>query len=89
MYSIGRLLRAIAESDPKPSTEEFDVKEALTSGEMIKNRTLEKLLENQLKQLNDKVGVIIDGYPRYLDQAKYFETRVRPSKFHSLNTYLF
>lgn len=56
---------------------------------MIKNRTLEKLLENQLKQLNDKVGVIIDGYPRYLDQAKYFETRVRPSKFHSLITYLF
>lgn len=56
------------------------MKEALTSGEMIKNRTLEKLIESQLKQLNDKVGVIIDGYPRHTDQAKYFETRVRNLK---------
>lgn len=69
-------MRAIAESDPKPSTEESKVKEALTSGELINKRTLETLLENQLKQINDKVGVIIDGYPRHLEQAKYFETRV-------------
>lgn len=74
-------MRVIAESDPKPSTEEFDVREALISGEMIKNRTIEKLIENQLKLLNDKIGVIIDGYPRHSDQAKYFEIRVRTIKF--------
>lgn len=75
-------MRAIADSDPKPSTEEFEVREALTSGDMIKTRTLEKLIENQLKQLNDKVGIIIDGFPRNTDQASYFQTRVRFINFH-------
>uniref|UniRef100_A0A336KV14 CSON015556 protein n=1 Tax=Culicoides sonorensis TaxID=179676 RepID=A0A336KV14_CULSO len=51
--------------------------EALAAGEMINIRSLEKLLENQLIQLNDKTGVIIDGFPRHINQAKYFEERYK------------
>lgn len=74
--SIGRLLRAMAESDPKPNTDEFNAKEALTAGEMVSKRTLDKLIETQLAQLTDKVGIIIDGYPRDVDQASSFESKV-------------
>lgn len=81
-YSIGRLLRAIAESDPKSTTDDFTVKEALSAGEMIPKRILEKIIDNQLIQLRNKVGVIIDGYPRDIDQAKYFETKVCVNNFN-------
>ncbi|XP_063700619.1 adenylate kinase isoenzyme 5 [Culicoides brevitarsis] len=75
--SIGRLLRAISESEVKPFTEEFDVKEALANGEMVKKYTLDKLIEKQLKYLSGKIGVIIDGYPRDITQANYFESRYK------------
>lgn len=49
---------------------------------MIPKRILEKIIDNQLIQLRNKVGVIIDGYPRDIDQAKYFETKVCVNNFN-------
>lgn len=73
---MGRLVRTIAESDPKPLTENFAVKQAISAGEMVSKQSIDKLIENQLLQLNDKKGIIIDGYPRDMNQVKEFEDKV-------------
>jgi adenylate kinase family enzyme len=69
-------LRALAESEPKPLTENYAVKEAITAGEMVNKNTLAKLIENQLNFMKDKRGIIIDGYPREMDQVHEFEEKV-------------
>lgn len=75
-FSVGRLLRALAESDPKPNTENYSVKEAISEGDMVAKNTIEKLFENQILQLRDKKGIIIDGYPRDIEQIRDFEKKV-------------
>ncbi|XP_055545854.1 adenylate kinase isoenzyme 5 isoform X2 [Wyeomyia smithii] len=72
-FSVGRLLRTAADSDPRLGTNNFAVKEAITAGEMVPKHSLEQLLETQLAQLSDKRGVIIDGFPRDMDQVAFFE----------------
>lgn len=79
-YSVGRLLRAIAESDPRVGTDNYAVKEAITAGEMVPKKSIEQLIENQLAQLSDKRGVIIDGYPRDMKQVRDFEQKVPTSE---------
>ncbi|XP_062548204.1 uncharacterized protein LOC134213291 isoform X2 [Armigeres subalbatus] len=76
-FSVGRLLRAIAESDPRVGTDNYAVKEAITAGEMVPKKSLQQLIENQLAQLSDKRGVIIDGYPRDMRQVREFEQKYR------------
>jgi adenylate kinase family enzyme len=73
-------LRALAESEPKPLTENYAVKEAITAGEMVNKNTLAKLIENQLNFMKDKRGIIIDGYPREMDQVHEFEEKVSEKK---------
>ena len=69
-------MRSIAESDIKPLTENFTIRENITAGEMISKNSLDKLLENNLLQLMDKRGIIIDGYPRDIAQLQDFEIKV-------------
>lgn len=76
LCSVGRILRAIADSDPKANTENHHIKNAIVSGEMVKKPSIEKLVENQLANLSDKKGIIIDGYPRDINQVKVFEEKV-------------
>lgn len=76
MNSIGRLVRSLAEGDPKANTENHAVKVAISAGEMVSKRTIDKLIENQIIQLSDKHGILIDGYPRDIKQVKDFEYKV-------------
>lgn len=74
--SVGRTLRSLAESEPKPLTENFAIKEAITAGEMVSKESLDKLLNtNILLQINKK-GVIIDGFPRDMSQILEFQQKV-------------
>lgn len=75
-YSVGRIVRTIAESDPKANTENHAIKEAIAAGEMIAKRSLDRLIEEQLVQLADRRGVIIDGLPRDVQQVRDFEEKV-------------
>ncbi|XP_053696268.1 adenylate kinase isoenzyme 5 [Sabethes cyaneus] len=72
-FSVGRLLRTMADSDPRIGTNNYAVKEAITAGEMVPKNALEQLLATQLNQLKDKRGIIIDGFPRDMEQVAYFE----------------
>ncbi|KRG03035.1 adenylate kinase isoenzyme 5 isoform X2 [Drosophila mojavensis] len=75
--SVGRLLRNITDSAPRANTESYAVKEALAAGEMAPEKSLNQLLDNNIRQLRDKTGIIIDGYPRNLQQVKYFENKYK------------
>ncbi|KPU74219.1 uncharacterized protein Dana_GF22148, isoform C [Drosophila ananassae] len=75
--SVGRLLRNITDSAPRANTESFAVKEALAAGDMAPEKSLNQLLETNLRQLQDRTGIIIDGYPRNLQQVKYFENKYK------------
>lgn len=69
-------MRTIADSDPKANTENHQIKNSIISGEMVKKQSVEKIIENQLIRLSEKKGIIIDGYPRDIHQAKVFEEKV-------------
>ncbi|XP_035909092.1 adenylate kinase isoenzyme 5 isoform X5 [Anopheles stephensi] len=74
-FSVGRSLRAVAESGPRVGSDNYAVKEAITAGEMVPKKSLDALIQGQLKQLADKRGVIIDGYPRDMEQVADFERK--------------
>lgn len=69
-------MRTIAESDPKANTDNHALKEAISKGEMISKKSIDKLIEQQLQLLSNKKGILIDGYPRDMAQVKDFEDKV-------------
>lgn len=75
--SVGRLLRNITDTAPRANTDSYSVKEALAAGEMAPEKSLNQMLDNNIRQLQEKTGIIIDGYPRNLQQVKYFENKVK------------
>lgn len=74
--SIGRSLRTLAEAEPKPLTENYAIRESLVGGEMVNKESIDKLLSSNIVQLQSKKGIIIDGYPRDLNQIQNFEEKV-------------
>ncbi|KAM7352482.1 uncharacterized protein ACRADG_004978 isoform 2-T2 [Cochliomyia hominivorax] len=76
-FSVGRLLRSITDSAPRANTESYAVKEALAAGEMAPEKAINLILETNLKQFADKTGFIIDGFPRNMQQVKYFEDKYK------------
>lgn len=73
---MGRLLRAITDSSPRANTESYTVKEALSAGEMVPEKAINNILDANIRQLMDRKGVLIDGFPRNLQQVKHFENKV-------------
>ena len=61
-------------------TENYAIKEAISTGEMVSKSSLDKLINNNLLQLVNKKGVIIDGFPRDMDQILNFQEKVSETK---------
>ncbi|XP_061390134.1 adenylate kinase isoenzyme 5 [Musca vetustissima] len=76
-FSVGRLLRSITDAAPRANTESYAVKEALAAGEMAPEKAINSILETNLRQMSDKQGIIIDGFPRNMQQVKYFEDKYK------------
>lgn len=74
--SIGRNLRSVTNKAPRVNTESYATKEALSNGELVSETTIRNMLDTEMAKLQDKSGIIIDGYPRNKEQAKYFEDKV-------------
>ncbi|CAL7948457.1 unnamed protein product [Xylocopa violacea] len=66
--SIGALLRTMASSNTI-------VNEAVVSGEMVPQDIVMQVVEQQIILNRDTDGVIIDGYPRDLNQVLEFENK--------------
>ncbi|XP_039950074.1 adenylate kinase isoenzyme 5 isoform X2 [Bactrocera tryoni] len=75
--SLGRLLRAITDSAPRANTESYTVKEALSAGEMVPEKAINNILDTNIRQLMDRKGILIDGFPRNLQQVKHFENKYK------------
>lgn len=66
--SIGELLRTMASSN-------MVVNDAIVSGEMVPHDIVMQLIEQQILLNRDSDGIVIDGYPRDLNQVQEFETK--------------
>ncbi|XP_017759986.1 PREDICTED: adenylate kinase isoenzyme 5 [Eufriesea mexicana] len=66
--SIGGVLRTMASLNTI-------VKEAIVSGEMVPQDIVMQVVEQQIMLNRDTDGVIIDGYPRDLNQVQEFENK--------------
>lgn len=67
--SIGGLLRAMASSNTI-------VKDAIVSGETVPQDIVMQVVEQQIMLNRDTDGIVIDGYPRDLNQVQEFENKV-------------
>lgn len=86
--SVGKILRAIADTDPKANTENHRIKTAIIAGELVKRSSIAHILEAHLASLSDRKGIIIDGYPRDVQQVKDFEEKVCECSASGANRYL-
>lgn len=67
--SIGGLLRTMASSNTI-------VNEAIVSGEMVSQDIVMQVVEQQIILNRNTDGIVIDGYPRDLNQVYEFEDKV-------------
>lgn len=74
--SLGKILRAIADSEPKANTDNHKIKTSIVAGELVKRSLIANLLEAHLALFADKKGIVIDGYPRDAQQVRDFEEKV-------------
>ena len=80
--SAGDLLRA--EQDRPGSKVGAEIKQYITEGQIVPMEVtvglLEKAMKEKLQEKNSKKGrFLIDGFPRKMDQAVFFEANVCPS----------
>ncbi|XP_024884499.1 adenylate kinase isoenzyme 5 [Temnothorax curvispinosus] len=66
--SIGELLRTMASSN-------MVVNDAIVSGEMVPHDIVIQLVEQQIILNRDSDGIVMDGYPRDLNQVQEFQSK--------------
>ena len=67
--SIGGLLRSMAASN-------IIVNDAIVAGEMVPQDIVMQVVEQQVLLNRDTDGIIIDGFPRDINQVDEFENKV-------------
>lgn len=55
------------------------VNDAIVSGEMVPHDIVMQLVEQQILLNRDTDGIVMDGYPRDLNQVQEFESKVKKS----------
>lgn len=68
--STGELLRKISEI---PSTLGLKIKKIIESGELISDELLIEVFHNELQAIDKTKGILLDGIPRTLNQAKLLD----------------
>lgn len=72
--SAGDLLRKEVAKDSEIGNQ---IKDVLATGKMVDNQIIYTLLEKTLKLINNKNGIILDGFPRDLNQAVYLDNLLK------------
>lgn len=75
--SLGKLLRAAADSDPNRSREASTLRDCISNGELVPFETVMKYVSEQMDLNIEAKGIILDGFPRDTEQAQEFESKVR------------
>ncbi len=68
--STGDISRELAEQDSKEGKR---VKQLLAQGKFTPDDVIAKYVKDRLDQTDCSLGFVMDGYPRSLDQLKYFD----------------
>lgn len=55
------------------SSKDPEVLKRLASGELIDDELTNKVLETAIQSIDQNVGLVLDGYPRNVDQVKWLE----------------
>ncbi|XP_050307219.1 adenylate kinase isoenzyme 5 [Anthonomus grandis grandis] len=76
--SLGKLLRAQAESSQPLSRKEITkLKECISNGDLVPSETVMKHVDTIMESNADAKGIILDGFPRDMDQALEFENKFK------------
>lgn len=71
--AVGDIFRAITKTSNK---EAKSINSYVEQGKLIPNEMVNQVIKNFLSSSDYKNGYILDGYPRNLEQAKFFESFV-------------
>lgn len=72
---MGKTLRQMAKLDTPLAKEIYDIQNVTKT--LVPSRILKEMLHLKLNSLDREQGLIFDGVPRTLDQARYFEEALR------------
>jgi adenylate kinase family enzyme len=73
--SVGDLLRSIRDD---PTNEDFELRDHVRQGTLVPTRTIVRILKEAISGgLASGSGVIVDGFPRHLDQGIALMEQVR------------
>lgn len=70
-FDVGRALRQVCKTESQLGKEVYEI--IMVRKELVPSRILREVLHIRLASLAREQGVVFDGVPRNLEQAKYFE----------------
>lgn len=71
--STGDILRRATEKPAEKLAEEVELKSILASGALVSDDFMNKLVRSRLAKKDCANGFLLDGYPRTIPQARYFD----------------
>nr|CAH7731436.1 unnamed protein product [Callosobruchus chinensis] len=77
--SLGKALREAVDTATQEQRRDPEIKkirDCISNGEMVPKDIVMRFVNNLMNEHIDKEGIIIDGFPRDMDQARDFETKV-------------
>ncbi|KAL1491092.1 hypothetical protein ABEB36_011742 [Hypothenemus hampei] len=77
--SLGKQLRAACEApkDTAGDGELTTMKDSISNGDLVSKETIMKFIDSQMNLNLDSKGIILDGFPRNMEQANEFENRYK------------
>lgn len=72
---MGKFLREVAKMDTALGREVYEIQNVTKT--LVPARILEEVFTIKLSDLPREQGIVFDGFPRNIDQAKYFEKAMR------------
>ncbi len=72
-FSVGQILRNLAETDSKDAEE---IQKYLSAGDLLPDEVILPIVDSHVSEHEAHDGYIMDGFPRNLEQAKAFNHKV-------------
>lgn len=84
-FDAGDQLRALAESETEQGER---VRQLMANGQLVDNATLAQLLESFIANNNCQKGLVVDGFPRNIVQAKILDEIVEKHRWLVIGFYI-
>lgn len=78
--SLGKLLRTTAEPpDTRSGSDIMKIRESISAGELVPMEIIMRIVESHMAANITALGIILDGFPRNMEQVTQFEAKVSVS----------